>query len=77
MRPVGLHLRHDVAEFGDDRPFVPAQIGELDAVGVRQIFLEHGFGAAQIARIDIAHVKRRDVETAIEFRRMSAKIQAS
>ena len=74
---VGLHLGDEIAELGNHRPLVAAQIGQLDAEGARQVFLEDGFGPAEIARVDIARHERVDVEAPIELRGVRAKVEPS
>ena len=74
MRPVGVHLGDEVTEFRNHRPSVAAEVRELDAEGSRQVLLEHGFGATEIARVHVANVEGGDVEPAIEFGRVRAQV---
>ena len=74
MRPLGVHFRHEVTEFRNHRPSVAAEVRELDAERPRQVLLEHGFGATEIARVHIADVEGGDVEPAIELGRVRAQV---
>ena len=74
MRPVGVHLGDEVTELRNHRPSVAAEVRELDAERSRQVLLEHGFGATEIARVHVADVERGDVEPAIEFGRVRAQV---
>ena len=60
--------------FGITDHLLAAEVGKLDAERPRQVFLKDRFGAPQIASVDVARMKRADVEAAIELGRVRAQV---